>query len=953
MNTESTVSTNYSPGALVRARGREWVVLPESDDEFLLLRPLGGMLDEVTGILTALEEVRPATFALPDPNQVGDYRSGRLLRDAVRLGFRSSAGPFRSFARLGVEPRPYQLVPLLMALKLDPVRLLIADDVGIGKTIEAGLVARELLDRGEIERLAVLCPPQLAEQWQNELASKFFIDAELVLSSTATRLERVCRMDESLFDHYPFVVVSTDFIKSDRRRDEFLRTCPEMVIVDEAHTCAPAMDGRGGRHQRYQLVSGLARNPDRHVILVTATPHSGKEEAFRSLLGILNPAFEAYPDDLTGPQNQAYRRTLAAHFVQRRRADIRSYLNADTPFPERISDERTYSLTEEYRRLFNRVLDYAREMVRSDEGPGFRRRVRWWSALALLRSLASSPAAAAASLRSRAATIDAQTEAEVDSIGERLVLDLLEDEAAEGIDVTPGSDISDVMPDRERNRRRLLSMARAAEALQGDQDAKLGNMIEIVRQMVRDGYHPILFCRFIPTVDYVTDALRQALRGVEVYGITGQLPPTEREQRVNELVQAEKRVLVCTDCLSEGINLQAGFDAVIHYDLSWNPTRHEQREGRVDRYGQPRESVRSLVYYGIDNQIDGIVLDVLLRKHQSIRNSLGISVPVPTDTAHVVEAIFEGLLLREDAHLSQAALPGMEDYVQPVKEELMRQWDAAGEREKRSRTLFAQRTIKVEEVAQELQAAREAVGSGVDVSQFLADVTRLYGGTVSTNGAYEFDLQETPRALQETVGDSHFRARFELPVQEGELHLTRTHPLVEGMATYVMDTALDVEAAESERQACRAGAVRTRLVQRRTTVLLLRFRYHLVQHSSDHSHQERALLAEDSLVLAFEGAPGEHVWLPAEQAEALLLAQPDANIAPQQASQFVGRVVQGFDFLWPDLNDQVEARGQALLQAHRRVRSAAKQTGVRYEVQAQLPPDVLGVYVLLPVGEGQ
>ena len=131
----------FSVGSLVKARGREWVVLPDSEEELLVLRPLGGTDDEITGIYLPLERVEPAAFELPDPTQVGDYRSARLLRDAVRLGFRSSAGPFRSFARLAFEPRPYQLVPLLMALKLDPVRLLIADDVGIGKTIEAGLAA--------------------------------------------------------------------------------------------------------------------------------------------------------------------------------------------------------------------------------------------------------------------------------------------------------------------------------------------------------------------------------------------------------------------------------------------------------------------------------------------------------------------------------------------------------------------------------------------------------------------------------------------------------------------------------------------------------------------------------------------------------------------------------------------------------------------------------------------
>ena len=156
----------HAVGSLVKTRGREWVVLPGSQEELLLVRPLSGSEDEVTGISTLLEDVESASFALPDPNNIGDYRSCSLLRDAMRLGSRSSAGPFRSFGRIAVEPRPYQLVPLLMALKLDPVRVLIADDVGVGKTIEACLIARELMDRGECQRLAVLCPPHLAEQWQ-------------------------------------------------------------------------------------------------------------------------------------------------------------------------------------------------------------------------------------------------------------------------------------------------------------------------------------------------------------------------------------------------------------------------------------------------------------------------------------------------------------------------------------------------------------------------------------------------------------------------------------------------------------------------------------------------------------------------------------------------------------------------------------------------------------------
>src|ERR1700733_11549168 len=124
----------FAVGSLVRTRGREWVVLPESEDDLLVLRPLGGTDEEIAGVYLPLESVESASFALPNPELLGDHRSCGLLRDAVRLGFRASAGPFRSFAHLAIEPRPYQLVPLLMALKLDPIRLLIADDVGIGKT---------------------------------------------------------------------------------------------------------------------------------------------------------------------------------------------------------------------------------------------------------------------------------------------------------------------------------------------------------------------------------------------------------------------------------------------------------------------------------------------------------------------------------------------------------------------------------------------------------------------------------------------------------------------------------------------------------------------------------------------------------------------------------------------------------------------------------------------------
>lgn len=158
------MTITYSAGSLVSARGREWVVLPDSADDMLVLRPLGGSDDDIAAVFPAFEQVELAQFVRPAADDLGDARTAGLLRTALRIGFRSGAGPFRSLAGIAVEPRAYQLVPLLMALRQSVVRLLIADDVGIGKTVEAGLIASELLAQGEAKGLAVLCSPALAEQ---------------------------------------------------------------------------------------------------------------------------------------------------------------------------------------------------------------------------------------------------------------------------------------------------------------------------------------------------------------------------------------------------------------------------------------------------------------------------------------------------------------------------------------------------------------------------------------------------------------------------------------------------------------------------------------------------------------------------------------------------------------------------------------------------------------------
>jgi superfamily II DNA or RNA helicase len=932
------------PGTLVQARGREWVVLPDSTEEVLMVRPLGGLDEEIVGILPAVEPVTSAAFSLPSRDDLGDFASGRLLRDAARLSTRAAAGPFRSFGRIAVEPRPYQLVPLMLALKLDPIRMLIADDVGIGKTVEASVIAREMLDRGEIQRMTVLCPPHLAEQWQRELLEKFHIDAELVLSSTIQRLERDLPRGQSVFDRHRFTIVSTDFIKTSRRADDFVRCCPEFVIVDEAHGCTLAGGVGKGRQQRFELLRKVSEDPARHLVLVTATPHSGNEEAFRSLLSLLDPEFANLPVDLDAAERTGLRRRLARHLVQRRRADIRHYLDADTAFPDRKDKEATYAFSKEYRKLFDDILGFARDYVSAGDG-GRRQRVRYWSALALLRCVSSSPAAAAATLRSRAAVDELVEGEDVDEVGRRTVLDQGDADETVTLDFSPGTDNEAAV---DSTRRMLLDFARRADAIESDQDTKLDGVVKEVKALVKDGFQPVVFCRFVDTAEYVARQLRGKLPvKVRVEAVTGGLPPKEREDRIAKLAEdGGDFVLVCTDCLSEGINLQQHFNAVLHYDLAWNPTRHEQREGRVDRFGQKRSEVRVVTYYGTDNPIDGVILDVLLRKHKSIKSALGVTVSVPGSSEQIAEALFQGALFRERNRTggTQLSLAFIDD-LEPQKQAIHKDWESARDREKASRSRYAQHSLSPEAVAAELQSVREAIGSSKDVERFVRAVLRAAGVPVSGTDAATIGInKETPRGLRQAIGyDDTLVGRFELPLEAGEEYLGRTSPVVEGLAGWTLDQALDSAASEGRRAAARCGVVSTSAVTARTTLVVARFRYHLTTAQS----RGETLLCEEIVPLAFTGAPVAPHWLPPAEAEQLLSSTPARNLIPTA-------IEQQLDLLLPDLTSVQEAlagvadeRAERQLKSHEGVRDATRTKG-RIRIAPVLPVDVLGAYVLLP-----
>ncbi|MFQ3634072.1 helicase-related protein [Roseiflexus sp.] len=954
-----------NPGSIVRCRDREWVVLPADIDDVIVLRPLTGTIDDVVKVHRQLmtligydlpsERVTPASFPMPTAQDVSDATSVHLLWQAARLTLREGAAPLRSLGRISIRPRVYQFVPLLMALRLDPVRLLIADDVGVGKTIEALLIARELIDRGDIRRLAVLCPPYLCDQWAKELREKFNLDAVVIGSSTIAQLERQKPAHLRVYEYYPIQVISIDWVKSERNKHQFLQCCPELVIVDEAHGAADAGASNRSQQQRHQLVRAIAHREQQHLILLTATPHSGIESAFLSLLSLLRADFAGFNmGDLTEPQ----RIDLARHFVQRTRADITRDWDRDHCFPERLSVDVTYDLSDAYRQLFNRTYDVCSEIVRSGVHLEERkRRVRYWGALALLRCVMSSPAAAVAALENREWNLEV-TEEEAPDFGP-FVFETTDELTNDETPTPPIEQAEADLPDSERRRLRTLTRI-AQDVLHTAQDTKLTRCVATVRDVLRDGFHPIVWCRYVATAEYVGKHLQQEFGDiVQVTVITGRLGDEERRMKIDDIDPDRSRVLVATDCLSEGVNLQEKFNAVLHYDLPWNPNRLEQREGRVDRYGQAARQVKVVRFYGRDNPIDGAVIEVLLDKARQIYQALGTYVPVPKESESVMQAVLNSLFLRRRAHDRPLQLHLFEE-----NEDLRQfhdRWDDVAERERINRTRFAQRALKPEEVQRELEATDAVLGDPDAVQEFVLAAAERLGLSIRRDRRHaavfcvDLSAQATanaPDAVRDALpmlarGD--WRISFVSPTPEGAEYVGRNHRFVAALARYLLEDALT---RGSDAAASRCGVLRTHAVDRLTCLLLVRVRY-LVEIP-----EQAPLLAEEVLVIGYRPLAEEVSWLADGEALRLLAAAtPAANLSRYEKREVLEEVLAELGEWRADpqnpiqerIRERIVRRAEELEERSKRIRRSVSLRVRSLRVAPQFPPDVLGLLVLQPV----
>lgn len=565
----------------------------------------------------------------------------------------------------------------------------------------------------------------------------------------------------------------------------------------------------------------------------------------------------------------------------------------------------------------------------------------------------SSPAAGAEMLRCKAMKKRYTTE---DDFMDEAITEAAESESVMDTDYAtddalPLAVLENTAADTES--RQLLAFARQLEEMQQpDKDTKARRAIEWATDLLKKDKSPIIFCRYIHTANYLGKLLKEALsaqlaKGLAIEVITGELNDEMRRERINAMQQAGSRLLVATDCLSEGINLQQNFNAVLHYDLPWNPNRLEQREGRIDRFGQPSPEVEVALLYGVNNPMDGIVLDVLLRKARQIRKSIGISVPVPEDSTTIMKAIAEAILFK-DVKIKQighqlTVFIGA-DIDNPAKK-LAKAFEEAEQCEKVSRSIFAQNTIKADEIEADLRETDDAIGNVQTVAEFVTRALRSMGVQIDeTKQGYRLWRDTLPERLRVLLPEkTSISISFHSPTPQGHLYLGRNHVFVEQLCSHVLNNAISAQAGQ--RVAARAAVIRTADVQQKTVILQLRVRNVISQKKT-----RREIVAEEMWLWGYRGAVSAGNFLSKQEAmELLLTAKPAQNMPPQEQAHFFNR-----ELPWMlDANTFTEItkplaqeRANHLVEAHTRFHKLVN--GSRYEVVTLLPMDVLGVYVLLP-----
>ena len=555
----------------------------------------------------------------------------RLVSEAYRISLAHLFDPYLAVHTSSVEPLPHQISAVYQEMlpKL-PLRYVLADDPGAGKTIMTGLFIKELIVRGDLKRCLIVSPGSLAEQWQDELFSKFHLRFEIL---TNDRIESVA--SGNIFSEVDFCICRLDKLARNERIQEKLKVTEwDLIVCDEAHKMSATVWGGEVKYTKRFLLGRLLSNITRNFLLLTATPHNGKEEDFHLFLSLVDP------DRFEGTHGNS-QQAIDVSDVMRRLVKEELLKFDGTPlFPERIAYTVNYDLSPEESKLYAAVTEYVQEEFnRADKLNNERKTTVGFALTILQRRLASSPEAIYQSLRRRRERLEHRLAEE--RLGKRAAeysidFDEMDDDdlSAEETEkmeeaVVDHASAAATIAELEaeiRTLKRLEQMANRVRVSGVDRKwDELSHLLQDNEAMFGENGNReklIIFTEHKDTLKYLAEKIRSLLGSDEsVVTIHGGMIRDER-RKVEELFKQDVgvRILIATDAAGEGINLQRAH-LMINYDLPWNPNRLEQRFGRIHRIGQTE--VCHLWNLVAQETREGFVFQRLFAKLEEERQALG------------------------------------------------------------------------------------------------------------------------------------------------------------------------------------------------------------------------------------------------------------------------------------------------------------------------------------------
>jgi SNF2 family DNA or RNA helicase len=851
------------PGTVIRNRNRLWRV-DAIDGETVTATALDGPTT-THRFYAPIEDITEGSMPAPEDDKMGNPQFQDLLIRANRLSMLHGTAPLMSLQRSRVIPTEYQLTPVVMGLDMPAVRLLLADDVGLGKTIEAGLITSELLARNRAERILIVTPANLRDQWREAFNHFFHIDAQITSRRNRKAMEKDVPPGTSVWEYYSKHIVSIDYAKQPHIHNQIRSQDWDMVIIDESHQAArphTASAGHSPSKQRWEFAQDITEEAT-HALLLTATPHNGYTDSYASLLRMVNP------DIVSGDAHDpSIKRELAKrHVVQRRRKDVEEWFGDDeeNPFPERDQETVDVTPTNYEETAYDAVRDYGDALVEAAK-EAENRNLAQWTVVHFLKRALSSPEALRRSLTNRQDKLDERLE-ELDNEGApgEENAGISEDMAkANALDSDPGEDYSEeelgervervVSGDRaaiEMELNALEETLEAANKVTPTRDSKLQKLLDQTLPSRFSSGGTIIFTKYIDTLEYleeeVEEFLEDAHQNVELYTLHGKLNTAERDERFQRFADADRGVLISTDVISEGMNLQYAANQVIHYELPWNPNRLEQRNGRVDRYGQKRDKVfiRTMV---VDDPMDRTVLTRLIQKAQEIRSQYGFSPPYLGDD--------EGIMQLLDPDDLQAVMPQREigDFgPEDSNSDEQSAFDDEVLERIQDESFYNHSEVDLQEVQERRKETQELLGGPDALEHFVKSGLNLFGCSLEANvdGTYEVRLTSDELRGQD-IQEDYARVSFDpnRSAEDADVEmLDIAHPLVQRLIESVKEVALT-----SEDRYGRTAMHGTEVVEE--TVALFTWKVRYFAHTRDNPTVMEELL-QTALPLYGDGALSE------------------------------------------------------------------------------------------------